>query len=83
MANLNPTDAFDSFEVGMSITTENENYLKSKGYDRRNGSCTYNHHYYVVLPFKKWYYPVEHFSGTLLEINPMVKITHQLKLKKI
>jgi hypothetical protein len=74
------TETFDDFEVGMHLTTDNENYLKDKGYERRNGSCTYTHKFFIVRPFKKWYYPVESFYGIMLEVEKVVKTTHKLKV---
>jgi hypothetical protein len=74
------TEVLDDFEIGVLITPENEEYLKSKDYERRCGSCTYTHKYYVVRPFKKWYYPVDSFCGIMLEVEKVVKTTHKLKV---
>ena len=49
---------FDDFQFSVPLTHENETYLKSKGYERRSGTCAYpsDRTIFVVVPFKKWYW---------------------------
>ena len=73
-------DALKDFSFAIPISKENEDYLKFLGYVRRNGSCTYTHKYYVVVPLKLWYYPVDSFYGVKLDTVDEVMVKTSLKV---
>jgi len=74
-------EEFEAFSFAIPISLENEEYLKSLGYDRRSGSCTYTHKFFEIRPFKKWYYPVESFWGVKLSVTEEVITKHKLKVE--
>lgn len=73
--------ALTEFEFGVKISQEVEDLLKEQGYERRSGSCTYRHNYYTIVPLKKWYYPVEYYSGILIDVEEEVTVRQRLKVK--
>ncbi len=52
-------DAMREFIFSVDMVEGVGDYLKNIGYEKRNGSCTYQHKCYWVVPLKKWYYPMD------------------------
>jgi hypothetical protein len=57
------------FTICVDKSSDVEDLLKNLGYEKRCGSCTYQHHYFWVVPFKKWYYPMEGKCNIYLSVE--------------
>lgn len=66
------TKELTEFTFAIPINEENLNLLEGLGFDRRIGSCTYTYNWYVVVPLKKWYYPVIGYHGIKLGVSKEV-----------
>lgn len=72
---------FDDFKFSIDFTPENEKYLKSKGYEKRNGSCAYTRTVLTIVPFKKWYWEDAYKSKIHLNIETETIVKARLVIK--
>jgi len=66
------TKELTEFTFAIPMNNENLNLLEELGFDRRGGSCTNTYNWYVVVPLKQWYYPVEYYHGIKLGVSKEV-----------
>lgn len=66
------TKELTEFTFAIPLNEENLNLLQELGFDRRSGSCSYTYNWFVVVPLKMWYYPVECYYGIKLGVSKEV-----------
>lgn len=71
-------EALKEFSFAIEIGLDNETYLKSLGYRRGAGDCSYEQNWYVVMPFKNVYYPVSGWSGIKATTKDIVRVDTKL-----
>lgn len=74
-------DALKEFAFAINLSLENEIHLKGLGYSRGCGDYSYHQNWYVVMPFKKVYYPVSGWSGIKATTEDIVRVDTKLVIE--
>lgn len=74
--------ALDEFKFFMEFTSENIEFLKSRGFEQRQGDGSYSadRTHIAVVPFKRWFWTQRGHSGILVDIEMVPIVTHNLKV---